>query len=79
MFLATRSTQQCKADALEKLEKDADVWVATGDENGIAHLVPLPLCWHDGKVIVAVDSCEPGSRNAAAYGQAQGSGPGILA
>jgi hypothetical protein len=29
-----RSTQERKADALEKLEKDADVWVATGDEHG---------------------------------------------
>src|SRR5580692_1953243 len=66
-----RSTQQRKADALEKLEKDADVWVATGDEHGIAHLVPLSLCWHEGKVVVAVESRSRTARNASVSGQAR--------
>ena len=66
-----RSTQQRKAHALEKLEKDADVWVATGDEHGIAHLVPLSLCWHGGKVVVAVESRSRTARNASVSGQAR--------
>ncbi len=66
-----RSTQQRKADAIEKLEKDADVWAATGDEHGIAHLVPLSLCWHEGKVVVAVEGRSRTARNASASGQAR--------
>lgn len=60
-----RSTGQRKSDAIDKLEKDQDVWVATADERGIAHLVPLSLCWHDGKAVVAVEgrSRRAGSRS----------------
>jgi Pyridoxamine 5'-phosphate oxidase len=66
-----RSTEQRKSDAIDKLEKDEDVWVATADAAGIAHLVPLSLCWHDGKVIVAVESRSRTARNASASGQAR--------
>jgi hypothetical protein len=36
-----RSAAQRKSDAIEKLNSDQDVWVATADDRGIAHLVPL--------------------------------------
>ena len=66
-----RSTGQRKSDAIDKLEKDQDVWVATADERGIAHLVPLSLCWHDGKVVVGVEGRSRTARNVSVSGQAR--------
>ncbi len=66
-----RSTAQRKSDAIEKLSKDQDVWVATADDRGIAHLVPLSLCWHDGTIVVAVEASSRTARNASASGQAR--------
>lgn len=66
-----RSAAQRKSDALAKLSKDQDVWVATADDRGIAHLVPLSLCWHDGMVVVAVEAGSRTARNASASGQAR--------
>jgi hypothetical protein len=66
-----RSTSQRKSDALEKLNKDQDIWVATADDRGSAHLVPLSLCWHDGVVVVAVEAGSRTARNASASGQAR--------
>jgi hypothetical protein len=66
-----RSTAQRKSDALEKLNKDQDIWVATADDRGFAHLVPLSLCWHDGVVVVAVEAGSRTARNASASGQAR--------
>jgi hypothetical protein len=66
-----RSTAQRKSDAIEKLNKDQDVWVATADDRGIAHLVPLSLCWHDGIIVVAVETRSRTARNASVSGQAR--------
>jgi Pyridoxamine 5'-phosphate oxidase len=66
-----RTTAQRKSDALGKLRSDQDVWVATADRGGIAHLVPLSLCWHDGVVVVAVEASSRTARNASASGQAR--------
>jgi hypothetical protein len=66
-----RSAAQRKSDAIEKLNKDQDVWVATADDRGIAHLVPVSLCWHDGMVVVAVEASSRTARNASASGQAR--------
>jgi len=66
-----RSTAQRKSDAIEKLNSDADVWVATADARGIAHLVPLSLCWHHDMVVVAVEAGSRTARNASASGQAR--------
>lgn len=66
-----RSAAQRKSDAVEKLSNDQDVWVATADDSGIAHLVPLSLCWHEGMVIVAVEARSRTARNASASGQAR--------
>jgi hypothetical protein len=66
-----RSTGQRKSDALEKLENDEDVWVATADDRGVAHLVPLSLCWLDGQVVVAVEARSRTARNASASGRAR--------
>jgi Pyridoxamine 5'-phosphate oxidase len=65
-----RSTAQRRADALEKLENDQDVWVATAAGSD-AYLVPLSLCWLDGQVVVTTPAQSPTARNAAASGQAR--------
>jgi hypothetical protein len=66
-----RSTEQRKSDAIEKLEQDQDVWVATADSRGVAHLVPLSLCWHDGLVVVAAEASSRTARNVSASGRAR--------
>jgi hypothetical protein len=66
-----RSTAQRQSDAVQKLEHDEDVWVATADVSGVPHLVPLSLCWYDGNVIVAVEAASRTARNASASGQAR--------
>ena len=66
-----RTAEQRKRDALAKLEGDIDVWVATADVHGVAHLVPLSLCWHDGGVIVATEAKSRTARNARQSGQAR--------
>jgi len=66
-----RSTAERKADALAKLEKEANVWVATAASDGRAHLVPLSLCWFEGAVVVATEARSPTARNLAASGQAR--------
>jgi hypothetical protein len=65
-----RSTAQRRADALDKLENDDDVWVATAAGDA-AYLVPLSLCWLDGQVVVTTPAQSPTARNAAASGQAR--------
>ena len=65
-----RSTAQRRADALDKLENDNDVWVATAAGSD-AYLVPLSLCWLDGQVVVTTLAQSPTARNAAASGQAR--------
>ncbi len=42
---------QRKEHAISKLECDRDIWVATADGGGHAHLVPLSLHW-DGSLVV---------------------------
>lgn len=66
-----RSTAQRKSDAIQKLESDQDVWVATADDRAVAHIVPLSLCWHGNEVIVAVETRSRTARNALASGQAR--------
>ena len=66
-----RTTGQRKMDAIDKLEGDLDVWVATADDQGVAHLVPLSLCWHDGEVIVATELQSRTARNVTKSAQAR--------
>jgi hypothetical protein len=65
-----RPTAQRRADALDKLENDNDVWVATAAGDA-AYLIPLSLCWLDGQVVVTTPGQSPTARNAAASGQAR--------
>jgi hypothetical protein len=65
-----RPTAQRRADALDKLENDNDVWVATAAGDA-AYLIPLSLCWLNGQVVVTTPAHSPTARNAAASGQAR--------
>lgn len=65
-----RSLHQRQADARAKLEKDIDVWVATGHADR-GHLVPLSLCWDGSEVIVAVERKSRTAQNIIAGGTAR--------
>jgi general stress protein 26 len=50
----TRSPEQRKSDALEKLsEKGANVWVASASPTGEVHLVPFSHTWNGSQIVVA--------------------------
>jgi Pyridoxamine 5'-phosphate oxidase len=66
-----RTTAERVADARAKLIGDADVWIATGDSRGVAHLVPLSLCWYEGEIVVATESRSRTARNAVVSAQAR--------
>jgi kynureninase len=66
-----RTAAERIGDARAKLAGAVDVWVATGDSKGVAHVVPLSLCWHGDEVVVATEAASRTARNAAASGQAR--------
>jgi hypothetical protein len=66
-----RSLGRRKRDALDRLNRDTDVWVATADHRGRPHLVPLSLCWDGQRVIVRVKRTSRTARNAVASGTAR--------
>ena len=48
-----RSRAQRKADTLAALRREVDCWVASADERGNAHLVPLSFWWDGGALVLA--------------------------
>jgi hypothetical protein len=48
-----RPRSQRRLDTLEKQRSEVDVWVASADEAGRAHLVPLSFYWDDSTLTVA--------------------------
>jgi len=65
---AVRTAAERKADTITRLERDADVWVATASASR-PHLVPLSLAWDGAHVILATPAKSPTARNAAASGE----------
>jgi pyridoxamine 5'-phosphate oxidase-like protein len=72
-----RTRQQRKRDAVNRLERDTDAWVATADAgSGTPYLVPLSFLWDGGTLLVATPSSSPTSRNLQATGKVRlGIGP----
>jgi hypothetical protein len=72
-----RTPQQRKQDALHRLERDTDAWVATADPaSGTPYLVPLSFLWDGSTLLVATPSSSPTSRNLQATGKVRlGIGP----
>ena len=64
-----RSPEQRKREALERLARDNDVWVATADGTGEPCLVPLAFWW-DGEVVwLSTRDTNPTGRNLCTSGR----------
>ena len=48
-----RSRAQRRADTLERLHTDVDLWVASADESGNAYLVPVSFVWDGTALTIA--------------------------
>jgi pyridoxamine 5'-phosphate oxidase-like protein len=72
-----RTREQRKRDALDRLERDVDAWVATADGgDGTPYLVPLSFLWESSTLLVATPSSSPTGRNLQATGKVRlGIGP----
>ncbi|MEO3973245.1 pyridoxamine 5'-phosphate oxidase family protein [Streptomyces sp. CAU 1734] len=64
-----RSPGERKRQALERLARDIDVWVATADADGEPCLVPLTFCWDGEAVWLATRRTNPTGRNLSASGR----------
>lgn len=58
-----RSLRQRKEEALRRLERDADVWVATADAQGAPCLVPLAFLWDGEALWLSTRGTNPTGRN----------------
>ncbi len=65
-----RNLRQRKADALEKLSSESDVWVATTSVACEPCLVPLSFAWVDERIILVTARSNRTARNIAATGAA---------
>jgi hypothetical protein len=73
---APRSRAQRKADTLALLRTEVDCWVASADEMGNAHLVPLSHYWDGAALVLATPRSSPTARNLLRAGVARvGVGP----
>ena len=72
-----RAPEQRKQDALDRLERDVDAWVATADPgSGAPYLVPLSFLWDGATLLIATPTASPTSRNLQATGRVRvGLGP----
>ncbi|MFD9377876.1 pyridoxamine 5'-phosphate oxidase family protein [Streptomyces sp. NPDC059999] len=64
-----RSPEQRKHEALERLARDNDVWVATADATGEPCLVPLAFWWDGESVWLSTRDSNPTGRNLATSGR----------
>ena len=64
-----RSIEQRGREALERLDRDIDVWVATADATGEPTLVPLAFWWDGEAVWLATRDTNPTGRNLIASGR----------
>jgi hypothetical protein len=60
---APRPRSQRKADALERLRNDIDLWVASADETGNAYLIPLSYYWDEKTLTIATPRASRTGRN----------------
>ena len=55
-----RPPRERRRDVLERLERDVDLWVATGDEGtGTPRLVPLSFNWDGETLLLATPAASP--------------------
>jgi hypothetical protein len=60
---APRSREERKQDVLARLEREADIWVASADADGLPCMVPLWFVWHAGAAWLATRLTNPTGRN----------------
>ena len=73
---APRSRAQRKADTLALLRREVDCWVASADEMGNTHLVPLSHYWDGAALVLATSRSSPTATNLLRAGVARvGVGP----
>ncbi|HEY6075795.1 MAG TPA: hypothetical protein VIV36_03080 [Gaiella sp.] len=73
---APRSRTERKADTLALLRAEVDCWVASADEVGNAHLVPLSQYWDGAAFVIATPRSSPTATNLLRAGVARlGVGP----
>jgi hypothetical protein len=71
-----RSRAQRKADTLALLDAQVDCWVASADEAGHAHLIPLSHYWDGAALVLATPRSSPTATNLLRAGVARiGVGP----
>ena len=66
-----RSRAQRRADTLERLRTDVDLWVASADETGGAYLVPLSFVWDGAALTIATPRASHTAVNLARAGLAR--------
>ena len=66
-----RSRSQRRKDVLAKLRSEVDLWVASADEAGGAHLVPLSYYWDDSTLTIAPPRASRTARNLVRAGWAR--------
>ncbi|MFE4449646.1 pyridoxamine 5'-phosphate oxidase family protein [Streptomyces sp. NPDC056796] len=64
-----RDREQRKQDALDRLEKDQDAWVATASADGVPCLVPLWFVWDRNTLLLATRRTNPTAVNVTPSGQ----------
>ena len=63
-------------DALDRLENDADLWVATADRAGVPYLIPLSFHWDGAELLLATPADSITARNLVSGGRTRlGVGP----
>jgi hypothetical protein len=68
---APRSRAQRTADTLALLRTEVDCWVASADELGNAHLVPLSYLWDGAALVLATPRSSPTGTNLVRAGVAR--------
>jgi hypothetical protein len=58
-----RSTEQRKANVLEQLRDEVDIWVASASATGEAYLLPLSFYWDGTRLTVATSKNSRTARN----------------
>jgi hypothetical protein len=66
-----RSAEERRSDVLAKLEREVDLWVASADAAGRAHLVPLSYYWDGERLTVATPADSITGRNLSRAGWAR--------
>ncbi len=66
-----RKLDERRADVLAALNKQADLWLATADNTGHAHLIAISAWWDGNNVIVATTRGSRSARNLESTGAAR--------